>query len=126
MNVVVGQNNEEGSEFYGVARIFSSTATEVHEGTVWYGNIYQITTVVGEDGIMEIGARNVNDAAVWAMIDNVELKYYGTHSSKVTGIEGISTPTAKSDGRIYNLAGQAVDASYKGIVIKNGKKVLVK
>ena len=27
---------------------------------------------------------------------------------------------------IYNLAGQAVDSNYKGIVIKNGKKVLVK
>ena len=25
---------------------------------------------------------------------------------------------------IYNLAGQKVDASYKGIVIKNGKKYL--
>ena len=24
--------------------------------------------------------------------------------------------------KIYNLAGQLVDASYKGVVIKNGKK----
>ena len=27
-----------------------------------------------------------------------------------------------ADGAIYNLAGQKVDASYKGIVIQNGKK----
>ena len=25
---------------------------------------------------------------------------------------------------IYNLAGQQVDASYKGVVIKNGKKIV--
>jgi hypothetical protein len=28
----------------------------------------------------------------------------------------------KADGAIYNLAGQRVDASYKGVVIQNGKK----
>lgn len=26
--------------------------------------------------------------------------------------------------KIYNLAGQQVDASYKGVVIKNGKKIV--
>ncbi len=30
----------------------------------------------------------------------------------------------KADGAIYNLAGQKVDNSYKGIVIKNGKKYI--
>ncbi len=33
---------------------------------------------------------------------------------------------AEGNGPIYNLAGQKVDSSYKGIVIKNGKKVIVK
>lgn len=38
-----------------------------------------------------------------------------------------SLESAKSgDNAIYNLAGQRVDASYKGIVIKNGKKVIIK
>ena len=32
----------------------------------------------------------------------------------------------KSDDAIYNLAGQKVSASYKGIVIKNGKKMIKK
>lgn len=45
-------------------------------------------------------------------------------------IDGLSTgiSTAKkeisTDGAIYNLNGQRVDADYKGIVIKNGKKVI--
>lgn len=44
-----------------------------------------------------------------------------------TSIENIeAAPAAKKANAIYNLAGQRVDASYKGIVIKNGKKVLVK
>ncbi len=38
---------------------------------------------------------------------------------------GISTPIfIKGDGTIYNLAGQKVDKYYRGIVIKNGRKVL--
>jgi hypothetical protein len=32
----------------------------------------------------------------------------------------------KADDAIYNLNGQRVNASYKGLVIKNGKKVVIK
>ena len=39
-----------------------------------------------------------------------------------TTIKTIKAPNA--EGTIYNLAGQKVDASYKGIVIQNGKKRL--
>ena len=43
-----------------------------------------------------------------------------------TGISDIRTDENNNDGRIYNLAGQVVDESYKGIVIKNGRKYLAK
>lgn len=122
MDVIVGQNNEEGSEYYGIARIFGET-TEPLAGTVWYGNIYQITTLVGEDGILEIGARNVGGGTIWAMIDNAKLTYYGTASSKIpTDITTMTVRPTPSDSRTYNIAGQAVCDTYKGIVIKNGKK----
>lgn len=57
-----------------------------------------------------------------------------TNNSKVflfvegstTGISDIRTDENNNDGRIYNLAGQVVDESYKGIVIKNGRKYLAK
>ena len=44
-----------------------------------------------------------------------------------TGISEVETaaPATSATG-IYNLAGQRVNAAYKGIVIKNGKKYLVK
>lgn len=46
-------------------------------------------------------------------------------AAKETGIEDIKAVNNKKyDGAIYNLAGQKVTDSYKGIVIKNGKKVL--
>ena len=37
-----------------------------------------------------------------------------------------SAKAVKADGAIYNLAGQKVNASYKGLVIKNGKKFIQK
>ena len=48
--------------------------------------------------------------------------------NKITAAEaGISSLNAeKANGAIYNLAGQRVDANYKGVVIQNGKKFVVK
>ena len=42
-----------------------------------------------------------------------------------TAINNVKT-AKKADGAIYNLAGQKVSASYKGIVIKDGKKYIQK
>lgn len=39
-----------------------------------------------------------------------------------TGIFSVNAATAKKDGKTYNMAGQEVSSSAKGIVIKNGKK----
>jgi hypothetical protein len=51
----------------------------------------------------------------------------GTNPEVVDGIENIVVDEAvKSNGAIYNIAGQRVDKSYKGIVIKNGKEYIAK
>lgn len=42
----------------------------------------------------------------------------------VTGINAATLQPAKADGKIYNLQGQEVSRSYKGVVIKNGRKVM--
>lgn len=45
----------------------------------------------------------------------------------VTGIKSLEKGNGLSDdGILYNLSGQRIDKYYKGIVIKNGKKVIVK
>jgi hypothetical protein len=43
-----------------------------------------------------------------------------------TGIQGVASDKVVNDGKIFNLAGQQVSKSYKGIVIKNGKKMIQK
>ena len=43
-----------------------------------------------------------------------------------TGIQNVKNAAQAQDGAIYNLAGQKVDAAYKGLVIKNGKKFVNK
>ena len=63
-------------------------------------------------------------------------KYSGTGNILVSSIEitpasntGISTIAADASNKnaaIYNLAGQKVNDSYKGVVIQNGKKFVVK
>jgi hypothetical protein len=45
---------------------------------------------------------------------------------EATGIQNVKNAAQAQDGAIYNLAGQKVDAAYKGLVIKNGKKFVNK
>ena len=60
-------------------------------------------------------ANNTINAKVFLLVDD-----------STTGISDIRTDENHNDGRIYNLAGLVVDASYKGIIIKNGRKYLAK
>ena len=59
----------------------------------------------------------------WVVIDNEDY------------IDGIASPKSSPEPKVggsqgkdlmYNLAGQKVGEGYKGIVIQNGKKVLIK
>lgn len=55
-------------------------------------------------------------------------KYFKNWATQ-TGVENVTVSDendAEGDGLTYNIAGQVVDASYKGIVIRNGKKFIQK
>lgn len=47
-------------------------------------------------------------------------------SSTTTGISKVENLKVAQDGKCFNLAGQQVAKGYKGIVIKNGKKMVIK
>ena len=47
-------------------------------------------------------------------------------SSATTGISKVENLKVAKDGKCFNLAGQQVGKGYKGIVIKNGKKMVIK
>ena len=59
----------------------------------------------------------------WIKIDKSAPYKYGTDPS---GIINVKEDAVKNNGAIYNLAGQRVSKDYKGIVVKNGKKYIVK
>ena len=56
------------------------------------------------------------------LVSSIEI----TPVEAVTGIQNVKNAAEAEDGAIYNLAGQKVDAAYKGLVIKNGKKFVNK
>lgn len=76
---------------------------------------------------IEVGDRvkaaeeGAEDTWSWTVINDKEV-------FEVTTPTAITTPIADivNDGAAYNLAGQRINGSAKGIVIKNGKKYLVK
>lgn len=50
----------------------------------------------------------------------------GTNFGETTGISSVENKVEKADAPVYNLAGQLVGKDYKGLVIKNGKKFVIK
>lgn len=53
---------------------------------------------------------------------NVSFKYMG--GVIIDGIKGVSTANDSENSDSYNIAGQKVDGTYRGIIINNGKKIL--
>lgn len=77
------------------------------------------------------GGNRVNNAAHKAFLrvpTSSGAKFLSfTFGEETTGINGITASDAEQNGTaLYNLAGQRVAKGYKGLVIKNGKKYLVK
>lgn len=64
-----------------------------------------------------LGSDLKSDAEGWAEAEKVQ------NVSIPTAINNAATYRTSVNSSIYNLSGQRVDVSYKGILIKNGKKV---
>ena len=61
------------------------------------------------------------DVAIKYPVNSVN--FYGFELVKTsTGISSVNTAVAKKNGKTYNMAGQEVSSSAKGLIIKNGKK----
>ncbi len=64
------------------------------------------------------------DASTVTVTFNEETKAVDANVSAATGIN--TAKTIELNGAVYNVAGQMVTSSYKGLVIKNGKKMIQK
>lgn len=84
-----------------------------------------------ESNVLEDGEVEFNSATGGIYIYSIELKRQGA-----TGIKNLETPEifgtygtpetfGTSNSSYYNLAGQKITSAYKGIAIKNGKKVII-
>ena len=79
------------------------------------------TNVTSEGSVVNFGTTNMDVKAVGgAEPESVEADFEGT------GIVVVKAAEQSADAPIYNLAGQKVDKSFKGVVIQNGKKVVIK
>lgn len=99
------------------------------------GYMYYILGKSGEDfgfywqkGTSGTKVNNAAHKAFLRVSDPSGAKFLSfTFGEETTGINGITAGNAEQDGTVlYNLAGQRVAKGYKGLVIKNGKKYLVK
>lgn len=70
-------------------------------------------------------AKNNNAAASQNNDTNAKI-HVAVMAASTTGISNISAEEASKQAEVYNLSGQRVDASYKGIVVRNGRKFLRK
>ena len=79
-----------------------------------------VTYVVEGDGFVLFQCGDFKGTTI---VKKVEV--WDVTNGPINAIKAVKTITP-ANGAIYNLAGQKVDASYKGIVIMNGKKYLQK
>jgi hypothetical protein len=110
--VAPNRNNAAGGYFSNHSYDVTALSTETNGECTLQLNLYNIGFI--KEGVMtkkEMGLANI---IINGVITNTDT--------------GISTPVTLTtdDTPMYNLQGQQVDSSYKGIVIKNGKKYLQK
>ena len=82
-------------------------------------NIVKVGDVVVVQGLLQKYVKN--DVITPEVAQNGKIL---TVNGQITGITIIKA--AQAEAPLYNLAGQRVDANYKGVVIKNGQKIIQK
>lgn len=110
------------------------TDLKVSDGTATSSDktaVYGLATVDGQDGFYKASAgKTIPAKCAYLEVANSAspAKFYslGDHSGSTTGITSVKNEAAGNNAPMYNLAGQLVDKGYKGIVIKNGKKIVLK
>lgn len=132
--LVKGKGNQSyrltGSDSAGEA---FNTDLKVSDGTITStdkANVYGLATVKGQDGFYKASGEQKIPAKCGylevAKTAGAAFFSLGDITGNTTGIADVKVETVKADAQMYNLAGQKVGKGYKGIVIKNGKKMILK
>lgn len=113
------------------------TATTVIDGVTYYYHAYDINSDdYSFNIIFDQGKDKKQTVDIGPISEDTYFEIAGENNGKLTvnditkdvadGIININANTTISTEGIYNLAGQKVGNDYKGIIIKNGKKILNK
>ena len=104
---------------YGANQMYCSTTTANGSAT---------TAPVEMEGIIPtsfiVRSNNTFDTRR-SWFDNLKIERVTAGAYDPTGIVTVKAAKVKTDA-IYNLAGQKVDKNYKGIVVKDGRKMIQK
>lgn len=122
--LITGEGDE--AKFDTDLKVSDGTATSTDKTAV-----YGLATVNGQDGFYKaLNGKTIPATCAYIEIANTgnSAKFFslGDHSGSTTGITSVKNEAAGNNAPMYNLAGQSVDKGYKGIVIKNGKKIVLK
>ena len=124
--LTIGEGDE--AKFDTDLKVSDGTATSSEKTAV---AVYGLATVNGQDGFYKaFNGKTIPAKCAYLEVKNSAnpAKFYslGDHSGSTTGITSVKNEAAGNNAPMYNLAGQLVDKGYKGIVIKNGKKIVLK
>lgn len=112
-------------------KMSDGTATSTAASASTAATLYALSTVDGVTAFYPVK----KGSAITAKRCYLEVKstspkaaFYslGTNFGETTGISSVENKVEKADAPVYNLAGQLVGKDYKGLVIKNGKKFVIK
>ena len=92
------------------------------------GTSFAVAVFLQKDETLKFGlSTDASDSEVFGYCDNFEVSYVPAPTpTAIEAVKGsmVNGQWSMEDDAVYNLSGQKVDDSYRGIVIKNGKKIL--
>jgi len=120
--------------FEGVQIVADSEAMVEGKNFDFVGTYEPITVKAGDyfigNGAIYKSAGTTNMKAFRAYIGvktaGARVAHFFIDGNETTGIEGLEIVNSNNNGKIYNLNGQQMKTTQKGLYIMNGKKVVVK
>jgi len=104
-----------------------SAAEEYFQNGLWWNHV---VVYLPEEMPLTIGAiKEGQEGGDWMVVDNWRLKYMGNEGvpqDVIDGIENVNVNDNTNARVIYNLNGQRLSKTQKGVNIINGKKYVVK
>lgn len=98
----------------------------VSNGVATMDGKYDFTPSHENNILVVYNANQVEDVINHFQMGSMPFPITSTFKKVTDGISAVKDENETADGKMYNLSGQVVGKDYKGIVIKNGKKYLMK